>query len=125
VVSACAPITRQSWKRGACAAASAVWMKAARSTGRNRPDERRLLSTTPAMSRPSRCASPLPAKSGTAIGIGSVRARVMSITAPWARAPPRGARPAAAAAPSAARRPNRGTRGVWSEASVIGQGPWD
>ena len=70
VVSAWAPITRQSWKRGAWAAASGVWMKAARSTGRNRPEERRLFSTTPAMSRPSRCASPVPAKSGTAIGIG-------------------------------------------------------
>jgi hypothetical protein len=58
----------------------------ARSTGRNRPEVRRLLAMTRLMLAPSRAPSlPVPAMSGMAIGTGSVRARVMSITVPdWA-----------------------------------------
>ena len=78
-------MTRQSCQRGVAAAASGDWMKAWRSTGRNRPELRRLFWITPAISRPKRCASGVPpAMAGMAIGIGSVRARVMSITAPCA-----------------------------------------
>ena len=66
---------------------------------------------TRAMSRPTRWPSPAPAKSGMAIGIGSVRALVMSTTelCAWAAAgrPASSGRPRAMPPNSAARRETR------------------
>ena len=79
MTSAWAPTAFQLAKLGVPPAA--LVMKAAWSIGRNSPQRARSALITPVISAPSA----EPPKFGSAIGIGSVRARLTSITAP---APP-------------------------------------
>jgi hypothetical protein len=82
LTSAWALIARQSAKRGSDCSDSGVWMKAALSIGRNRPERSRSAATTPAMSAPTGA----PKKSVTAMGSGSTWPLVMSMRSS-ARAP--------------------------------------